>query len=171
MKETLAIVYFSMEGSTRAAAEYLQSRLGGDVIALLEQKPGNPIQAILGLSSKLIGTPWEDAQEATGVILLTPIWAGHSAPAVNRFLKNVDFHGRDVTLITVQQSEQLQGSDKVLASMAARVAKHDGCVRGKFALRGGVMGKPSPAEDAARVQEQLETLLAEESSVFGTVVQ
>jgi len=57
---------------------------------------------------------------------MQPIWASNAVPAMNAFLKQADFSGKRVTIITFQQFTDLRNSDKVHESIAAAVKKQNG---------------------------------------------
>ncbi|UYO62180.1 hypothetical protein LNN31_15530 [Acetobacterium wieringae] len=135
-----AIVYFSKDGNTRSGAMRLNERLGGRIIELREQKKGNFLQALFKKGSKLQGQPWQEIATAQDVYLMQPIWASNAVPAMNAFLKQADFSGKRVTIITFQQFTDLRNSDKVHESIAAAVKKQNGQVIGTYAFVGGKMG-------------------------------
>ena len=136
----VVIVFFSKDGNTRSGAKRLNERLGGKIIELREQKKGNFLQALFKKGSKLQGNPWGEITDATDVYLMQPIWASNAVPAMNTFLQNADFSGKQVTIVTFQQFSDLRNSDKVHQDIAAMVKQRNGQVIGNFAFSGGKMG-------------------------------
>lgn len=134
------IIYYSKDNNTRAGAKILGKRLDAKVVELEEAKKGNPIQAIRKKSSKLEGDPWKEIEDANVVYLMTPIWASNGVPAINAFLDNVNLSGKEVTIITFQQSNGLKGSEKVHNYIKNRVEQKNGNVLNCYALVGGKMG-------------------------------
>jgi flavodoxin len=91
------IIYYSLEGNTRYTAETLAKILDSD---LLELQPTRPIKS-LGFSKYIWGgkqvvmnekpklKPYKfDPDKYDLVILASPIWASHFAPAFSTFLKD-----------------------------------------------------------------------------------
>lgn len=134
------IVFFSKDGNTRSGAKRLNERLGGKIIELREQKNGNVLQALFKKGSRLQGNPWQEIAAATDVYLMQPIWASNAVPAMNTFLQNADFSGKQVTIITFQQFADLKNSDKVHQEIAAAVKQRNGQIIGTHAFVGGKMG-------------------------------
>ena len=90
------VVYYSLEGNTKQAAELLAGHLQAE---LLEIRPLKDIpkeggrkfmiggmQAMFGICPKLADMPFELAAYDE-IILGTPVWAGKCAPAIRSFLK------------------------------------------------------------------------------------
>ncbi len=149
------IIFYSKDGNTRLGATLLQKRVGGTCVELVEKRRGNFIQAIFKRGSKLAGDPWAALKPAQKVCLMQPIWASNAVPAMNTFLRNADFTGKDVTIITFQQFTDLQNSDKVHDYIAALVTERGGNVVDRHAFVGGKMGHCAPQADIAA---QIDTL-------------
>ncbi len=59
---------------------------------------------------------------------------------MNSFLKRADFSGKQVCIVTFQQSRFLQGSGKVHRYIAGLVERRNGAVRACCALLGAPIG-------------------------------
>jgi flavodoxin len=150
------IVFFSKDGNTRSGAMRLNERLGGKIIELREQKKGNFLQALFKKGTKLQGNPWHEITGATDIYLMQPIWASNAVPAMNTFLQNADFSGKQVTIITFQQFADLRNSDKVHQEIAAAVKQRNGQVIGNYAFIGGKM---SHCADEKLIYDQIDSMV------------
>jgi flavodoxin len=105
------IIYYSLEGNTRYTAETLAKILDSD---LLELQPTRPIKS-LGFSKYIWGgkqvvmnekpklKPYKfDPDKYDLVILASPIWASHFAPAFSTFLKDNAING-NIALIACNE--------------------------------------------------------------------
>jgi flavodoxin len=144
------IVFYSRHGTTRLAARLLAAR-GAALVELRETHRGNVFQALLHCGSKLEGKPWREIEQALYVYLLLPIWASNSVPAMNAFLRRADFSGKQVFIVTFQQSRFFQGSGKVHQYIAEQVEKTNGTVRARSALLGALIGR-RPAQNEVELQ-------------------
>ncbi|HOO27246.1 MAG TPA: flavodoxin [Lachnospiraceae bacterium] len=107
------VVYYSLEGNTKRAAERIAKELGAD---LMELKPVKDLskeggfryvkggfQAMFGFCPKLKETKF-DVNVYDRVILGTPVWAGKPAPAMNSFLKKNDIGKKAAAVFTCSGS-------------------------------------------------------------------
>jgi hypothetical protein len=150
MDKSMAVVYFSRDGSTRITAETIARRLGANLVELKETKPRrNFLLSGFRASSKRhltpAGDPWGDTSEARTLIIGAPIWAGNGNPLVNGFLDKADLKGKKVYLFTVQADPGRRRSDEVLAHYTGMVEKAGGAVAGTLALPGASPGKTGDA--------------------------
>ena len=92
----LLVVYYSLEGNTRLAAEQIAGKLGADLCPLepLKAMPEKrSMQMLVGGFQASFGKggalkPLEvDMTAYDGLILGTPVWAGKPAAPVQRFLR------------------------------------------------------------------------------------
>ena len=146
-----AVVFFSRDGNTRRGAEILAERTSGKLVELKERKKGNFVQALLKLETPLVGDPWREIRDARRIILMTPIWAGNGAPAMNAFASKADFTDKEVYIVTFQQFTDLRLSHKVHQHIAGMVAVNHGSAMTSYALVGGKMGHFA-GEEAIRAQ-------------------
>ena len=101
------IVYYSLEGNTRWAAEQMAARLGADTLRLVPRAayPDRGFKKFLfgGKSAVMKETPelepYEvDITQYERVILATPVWAGTLAPPLRTFLRQEDLSGKKIAL-------------------------------------------------------------------------
>lgn len=91
-----AVVYYSLSGNTKEAAEKIAKEIGADLIQIDQLKPMpsskasqmmvGGMKATFGIKPEIKGVP-ENISEYDEIIIGTPIWASKPAPAVNTFIK------------------------------------------------------------------------------------
>ncbi len=153
----IAIIFFSRDGSTRAASEILADRVKAELIELKEEKPvrgfiRSGYRARKKKSARLADRPWLRCADKGIWILGTPIWAASGTPAMNAFLDNADFTDRKVYLFTLQADPKLRDSIPVLKHLTQRVRSAGGTVAGTLALHGASPGRKAPIEHLAPLQ-------------------
>ena len=92
------VVYYSLEGNTKEAAEKIASSLGADIMALVPVKD-IPKKGLLKFlhggsgATKGKGTELQpytlDASIYDAIIIGTPVWAGKPSMAMNQFLMDL----------------------------------------------------------------------------------
>ena len=90
-----AVVYFSLSGNTKEAAEHIAASLNADIfrIDMVKKLPDNTagqmmkggMQATFGMRPEITGVP-ADLADYDEFILGTPIWAGKAASPINTLL-------------------------------------------------------------------------------------
>ena len=132
-----AVVYYSLQGSTRTAAQALAERLGADLFELKEKKQrgqgfalfmGGGFAAALGLRSRLQDSFAVRMDGYERILAGGPIWASNPAPALNAFLHALDPKGKQMMLFTVQadpdtQSPPQKGVEKRCEALRKRGAQ------------------------------------------------
>lgn len=136
-----AVVFFSRGGNTRLGAQILSERLNARLVELKERRPGNALQALLRRKTKLDGDPWKEISGVRRVYLMSPIWAGSTAPAMNAFAEGADFTDKDVYIVTFQKSPDQRQSHREQQHLAGIVSRNHGSVRECYALLGAKMGQ------------------------------
>lgn len=131
-----AVIYYSLDGNTKYAAEKIATRLGGDLIQIIPAKeyPTGKVSkyfwggksATFGESPKLESYDFNRNQYDL-VILGTPIWAGTFAPPLRTFIRENKLTDKKVALFaccsggaTEKCFEQLKketGSSTVLKTL------------------------------------------------------
>lgn len=142
-----AIVFFSKDGSTKLAAKLLYEKSGGVIIELKEKRRGGVIKALFKMGSMLLDEPWNEIKSADKVYLMLPIWAGNGVPAMNTFIKNADFKGKKVSVITVQADNEFKGSDKVHNYISSIIKSRGGVFVASYALLGAGIKKCAGESD------------------------
>ena len=143
------VVYYSRSNNTRTGAEYLAEKLNGEVIELVETKGRKGLtgflksgfQAVTGKTSALEGEPWKRFEAFDKVYLMTPIWGSNGTPAMNKFVQEADFGGKEVTVITFQADAKGEGSEKVHGHYKDKVEGKGGKFLEGIALHSTMPGK------------------------------
>lgn len=151
------IIYFSRNNSTQITAEIVKNLLGGSASLIqLKEKTGRDgifgfmksgFQAVTNRASQLIGDPWQEAAKHKTLYLMTPIWGGHKTPAMNAFLRKMDFSFKTVYLITVQADPDHRKSDMVHQQIRDLIKEKGGMVIQSIALTGAKPGKTALERD------------------------
>lgn len=102
------IVYYSLEGNTKWAAEKIAAALGADTLRLAPRAayPDKGFKKFLfgGKSAVMKETPelepYEvDIKQYEHIVLATPVWAGTLAPPLRTFIQQEDLAGRQFALV------------------------------------------------------------------------
>ena len=105
------VVYYSLEGNTKLAAEMIAKKLGADILELVPEKsyPTGKISKFFwgGKSAVMSETPvlksYEFDKDAYDrVILGFPIWASNIAPPIRTFVKENDISKMKVAVYACQ---------------------------------------------------------------------
>ncbi|MBB6481198.1 flavodoxin family protein [Spirochaeta isovalerica] len=140
------IVYYTRDGSTGIAADYLADVTKGKKVQLEAGKYLNNF-ILGGFNSaskklpKLKGDPWSGISDAEAVILASPVWAGNGNPAMNSFIDQADFSGKKVYILSLQADPGKKAQNSVLPLVAEAVKSHGGEVAGMLAIHGTSPGK------------------------------
>ena len=102
------IVYYSLEGNTRWAAEKIAAQLGADTLRLVPKAayPDKGFKKFLfGGKSAVMKEmpelePYEvDITQYERLVLATPVWAGTLAPPLRTFIRREDLTGKQFALV------------------------------------------------------------------------
>lgn len=140
-QQDTAVVFFSRGGNTRLGAEILSERLKARLVELKERRPGSALMALLRMKSQLEGDPWKEIAGVRRVYLMSPIWAGSTAPAMNAFAAGADFTDKDVYVVTFQNAPDPHLSYREQQYLAGIVTRNHGSVRECYALLGAKKGQ------------------------------
>ncbi len=106
------IVYYSLEGSTKAMAEAIQKKTGGDLLELKPIKDVNPkgfMKYVFGgrqamMKSKPDLMPYDvDLSIYDTIILGTPVWAFTFAPPLLTFMKKEQITGKKLAFFACHE--------------------------------------------------------------------
>ena len=158
------IVYYSKNGNTQIVAELLKEKYQGTVIKLDEicKRKGffgflkSGFQAVRKKQSKLIGEPWNEAKQYKKLYLCTPVWAGSCVPAMNTFMANANFIGKEIIIVTVMADPKLEGAGKVYDYMTQIIKAKGGSVTKSVALNGS---SPFEKGEINHIKRQFDTCL------------
>lgn len=126
------IVYYSWVGNTEVVAKEIQRRTGFDMEKIEEYKQrklgsimGAAMGAAMGFASRL--KPMDFSLKGyENVFLGAQVWAGKTAPAINRYLQKARFDGKKVWLFVTKADEKVP--QKVIDSITGRIEKKGGKV-------------------------------------------
>ena len=126
-----AVVYYSLEGNTKLAAEKIAERLSAEIIELkcVKAYPSGKISKFLwGGKSATFGEkpallPYNfKADDYDAVIIGAPVWASKYAPPLKTFLSENDISGKKIGFFVCCAGGK---TDKCFAELK-RDAKNDG---------------------------------------------
>lgn len=152
-----AIVYFSREGSTKIACEYLSKKFSASLIELKTEKP---LKRFLGLgylsaaqkTVELSGNPWDKTADADVIVLAAPIWAGNGNPILNSYIVKADFTDTKVYVLTLQADPAVRTKDKVHTHIKKLIESKNGQLIDSLAIHGA---KPNTIADDEHIVQQL----------------
>ncbi len=138
MKKNSVIVYYSWVGNTEAVAEEIHRRTDFDMKKIEEEKTrkfgkvaGAAMAAVFGLKSRI--KPMDFAlEDYENIFLGVQVWAGKTAPAVNKYLKKASFKEKKVWLFITKADEKVP--QQVIDSITKRIEKKGGRVVDSMAL-------------------------------------
>ena len=132
MAKNGVIVFYSWIGNTKTAAQEIQASTGFDLLRIEEKKDRKPgkimgaaMTALLGLKSSIKPMDFSLGKYEC-VFLGTPVWAGKTPPAINKFLSRAVFKGKNVWLFITKGDEKIP--QKVIDSITIRIEKKGGRV-------------------------------------------
>ena len=133
------VVYYSLTGKTKLVAQAIAEALSATLVEIMETKPRK-----LGPSIYLVGgfgamtnrrskiTPLDvDLQQYERIFVGSPIWASRPVPAVNSFVYQTDFEGRNVIPFFSMGGTT---AEKALANITAKIERRQGNVAGSLAI-------------------------------------
>lgn len=130
MEGRTLIAYYSWTGNTETVAKEIQKLTGYDLTAIVEKKerkksdmPLSALTALLGMRSSLM--PMDFTLEGYDRIILgCQVWAWHSTPAINSFIKKANFKGKKVFLFMTKADDKVP--QKVIGSISSRIRRKGG---------------------------------------------
>ena len=127
-----AVVFYSLEGSTKKVANRLAKELGATLVELDTEKAypttglakfmKGGMDAIFGLAPKLKPYAFDDAAYDV-VVLACPVWAGKAAAPMQAFLAEHKLANAKVGLAAVSGGGDASGC---VADVAKRLGRQDG---------------------------------------------
>ncbi len=134
------VVYYSLTKKTELVATTAARVIGAEIKKIEETKSRKPGMStmILGgfaaLTNGKSGIKPVDIKPANYdmIIIGTPVWAGRPVPAVNAFIAETDFQGKDVYLISTGGAPE---NEKAMKNLAEKVEKKAGKIIGSFYLQ------------------------------------
>ncbi len=161
-----AVVYYSLDGSTRMAAQVLAERFEADVFELKETKQRKKGFALFVLGGFAASTGRKSRVQDTFVDRMggydficigTPIWASSPVPAVNTFADTLDPADKQVMLFTVQADPNTSSPPgKRAEQLCAVLREKGGSVLPILRMNGNSPGQTATKE---HIEKQLEQKL------------
>jgi menaquinone-dependent protoporphyrinogen IX oxidase len=148
------VVYYSLTGKTRLAAQAIAEALNAPLVEIQETRPipwpfvyiSGGFAASTNKGRKIC--PIEvDIKQYERIFVGSPIWNSRPTPAVNSFIYQANFEGRDVVPFFTMGGDN---AEKALANITAKIEKSWGKVAGSFAI---TSYKVSGEEITARAKE------------------
>jgi len=133
------VVFYSLTGKTRVAAQAIGESLDAEVTEVEEARArtmgfsvylAGGFAAITNRGSK-INPMTIDISRYDRVFVGSPVWSWRPTPAINSFIYGTDFDGRTVIPFVTLGGES---SRAPLANMTAKIQKRGGKVPGSFAV-------------------------------------
>lgn len=132
MKNRSLIVYYSWIGSTEVVAKEIHRLTKFDIQEIEEKKKralgkiaGAAMGAFLGFKSSIKPMDFE-LKEYENIFLGAQVWAGKTAPAINKYLKKASFKDKKVWLFLTKGDEKIP--QQVIESITKRIEKKGGKV-------------------------------------------
>lgn len=132
------IVFYSWIGNTKTAAQEIQASTGFDLLRIEEKKDRKPgkimgaaMTALIGLKSSIKPMDFS-LGKYDRVFLGTPVWAGKTPPAVNKYLSRAVFKGKNVWLFITKGDDKIP--QKVIDSITTRIERKGGKVMDCFSV-------------------------------------
>jgi len=123
------ILYYTMMGSTKAYATKKAEELGADIEEIVQVKPYNLFTSYLFGIAKVFSRksiplmPMQaDLSQYEKIILMSPVWAGRPAPAINTVLRKLPV-GKQVEFFLLSQGSGSAGT----ANETMEMAHSQGC--------------------------------------------
>ncbi|MCR4436107.1 MAG: hypothetical protein QHH06_13835 [Clostridiales bacterium] len=157
MKNNL-VIYYSWLGHTKVVAEEIARWVDGDVLRIEEAKERKEgkgfgsaaMGALFGLGSKLKPVEYGFAGYSN-IFLGAQVWASHSTPPINTFLKKADFTGKKVYLFITKADEKVP--QEVIDSLSKRIAAKGGEVVDTLSITTRINQPIQPEDVRPRVEE------------------
>ena len=156
-----AIAYYTLHGSSAVVAQVLSERYSCDVIELEEAKPRGKgffgfisagFQAASNKKSKLKIDVNEKLSSYERIIVISPVWASKTVPAVNTLLSKLDLKDKSVVAFTIQADPDHKDAPKIAESIRQRVKDQGGRLLLCYHLHSKGVKTAASSED---VDEQL----------------
>jgi flavodoxin len=133
------VVYYSRTGKTRLAAQAIAEALNAPQVEIQETRPipwpfvyiSGGFAAFTNRGRKI--NPIDvDLKQYERIFIGSPIWNSRPTPAVNSFIYQANFEGRDIVPFFTMGGDN---AEKALANITAKIEKSRGKVAGSFAIK------------------------------------
>jgi flavodoxin len=151
------VVYYSYTGKTELVAKAIAGETGADLRKVEEanQKTGAAVYLFGGMAASQDKfaeiKPVDFSLDGYDTVFVgTPVWASKSAPAINTFISQADFKGKDVIAFST-----MGGKNGALKNLTDKIEKKSGKIIGSFAIR---TSRASDNDLARRAKEALKQI-------------
>jgi flavodoxin len=135
------IVYYSLTGNTEAVAKELSKELNADLRKVEDlKKHATPWYYSVGCFSAIKNKQWDiksvdfSLNGYDRIFVGSPVWANNPVPAINTFIANADFTGKDVILFVTLGGKT---SEPCIKNMSEKITQKGGKIIGSFAIQAG----------------------------------
>ncbi len=151
------VVFYSLTGKTRLAAQTVAKETQADLAEIEEVKPrkmgpgtylSGGMDARKGKASEIKPLP-ANIDQYSRIFIGSPIWGSRCAPAINSFVDTANLRDKELVLFFTMGGSGQEGAIKFLTE---RIEKHSGKVTNSFAL---AIGKDTDQAIIARTKEAL----------------
>lgn len=154
------VVYYSKNGNTKTAAEYLAKKLNAKLIELIDKTKYKGVVGFLkggmkasqNKASILYCSVYDEISKFDRVVLATPVWAGKTTPAINAVLQNSNLTGKQIYVMTTQADRDCKDEGKRRSFYKQAVEAKGGEFVDCFSLCGSPPGKPSKSLEELSAQ-------------------
>jgi menaquinone-dependent protoporphyrinogen IX oxidase len=150
------VVYYSMTGKTRLAAQAIAKALNATLVEIEERRPipipfvylSGGFRALTNRGSRIYPVD-VDLKQYERIFIGSPIWASRPTPAVNSFIHQTNFEDRKLIPFFTMGGNN---SEKALANITVKIEGSHGKVAGSFAV---TSYRVSDEEIIARAKEEV----------------
>lgn len=144
------VTFYSKEGNCKALAKVLSDKYECELFELEEEKKRkNNIlgfmncgrEALFNKKSKLTVDVKEKFFPYDEIILVTPVWASNTTPAINTVLYGVDMTGKKVTLFASQSDPSFSALKKIKPKFKKILHNNGGIYQKCYCVQGSNPGK------------------------------
>ena len=133
------VVYYSMTGKTRLAAQAIAEAMDATLVEIQEERPipmpfvylSGGFRALTNRGSRVCPVD-VDLKQYERIFIGSPIWASRPTPAVNSFIYQTNFEGRSIIPFFTMGGDS---SANALANITAKIERSQGKVAGSFAIK------------------------------------
>jgi flavodoxin len=161
------VIYYSLSGKTEITARTIAEELGADIKHIEEIKSRHGFAEVYvngGMAASMdkcseINPMDVEIENYDLVVIGTPDWASKPAPAVNAFIAQHDFSGRDVVVFSTSGGNV--GTNSLLANFKNKVVAKGGNVVGSFNIRSSQLTDAELAGKALDATREIPDLVRE----------
>lgn len=126
-KNKTMIIYFSLTGHTKKAAEYIQKQTGADLVRIEAKKPYSTDYKSVKKRAKQeqnanirpeIKDKIQGFSEYGNILIGYPTWYGKQPMIINTLFNNYDFKGKNVSVFTTSGGDSIASSEQAIRRLA-----------------------------------------------------